>query len=52
MKTPPGYSVDNGLTEGKNGGRDIRKEAAVRIHQRDDGDLNKAVELGIRTERK
>lgn len=52
MKTPPGYSVDNGLTEGKNGGRDIRKEAAVRIHQRDDGDLNKAVELGMRTERK
>lgn len=38
--------------EGKNGGEDIRKEAAVRIQQRDDGGLNKAVELGIRTERK
>lgn len=46
------YSVDNGLMEENNGGRDIRSKAGVRIQQRDNSGLNKVVELGLRAERK
>lgn len=38
--------------EGKNGGRDIRSRTDVGIQPRDNGGLNKVVELGMRTERK
>lgn len=47
MKTLPGYSVDDGLMEGKKAGRDTRREAAARIQQGAAGGLNKAVKLGI-----
>lgn len=46
------YSVDNGLMEENNGGRDIKSKADVRIQQRDTGGLNKVVELGVRAARK
>ena len=47
MKTLPGYSMDDGLMEGKNAGRDMRREAAARMQQGAEGGLNKAVKLGI-----
>lgn len=48
LKISLGNSVNNGLMQEENGGRYIKREAAVLIQQRHDGGLNRAVELGMR----
>lgn len=40
LKASLGCSVDNGLREEKNGGRDIKREAAVRTQMRNNGGLD------------